>query len=1256
MRIVIDLQGAQTESRFRGIGRYSLSLAKAMAQNSGDHEIIIALNGLFPHTIEPIRAEFSGLLPQENIQVWHTPGPVLGERGYTGRAKAAELIREAFLESLQPDIIHIMNMFEGYLDNAVASINRFDSTTPVSVTLHDLIPLMNPETYLKPNPVYEEFYHRKIDYLRSASMVIAISESSRQEGMTHLELPGESIVNTSEAADNCFQPLSLSADQVQAIHEKFSLTGQFVLYCGGADERKNLPRLVRAYAMLDPELRKDRQLVLAGRMPDTKIHHLRVEAEAAGLQPEELVFTGYVTDHELVELYNLCKLYVFPSWHEGFGLPALEAMSCGAPVLAANNSSLPEVIGREDALFDPFSVNAIAAKMAETLSDEAFMEDLARHGTEQASKFSWQESARRVIAAFEQFHNERPPKQPVSLPAVKPRLAYVSPLPPLRTGIADYSAELLPELSRYYDIEVIVNQEEVAEPLIEDWLPTRTALWFTENADRFDRIIYHFGNSTFHLYMFELLERFPGVVVLHDFFLGGIQERREYYGLHPNVWVQELYHTFGYMTVQERFENQDAAALKYPSNLTILQQAQGVIVHSSFARQLVNQFYGQKLADSLAVIPHLRVPASPVDSTAARQSLGFDKKDFIICSFGHLGSIKMNQHLLDAWLNSGLAKDKRCQLVFVGENTSEVYCVQLLEKIEQSGLADRIRITGWADEETFHNYLAVADIGVQLRTQSRGETSGTVLDCMNYGLPTIVNAAGSMAELPPDAVWMMAEEFETSDLSKAIETIWKDKKRRKSLGNKARETIMAHHDPAPCAAQYAEAIEGFFARPLDGRAALINSLANLDGYHPDEPELVSLARTISDNFPVRAPQQRNLYIDVSIISQDDYKTGIQRVIRCLTLELFRNPPEGYRIEPVYLSDVGGRWHYRYAHKYTLELLNCKPDLLLEDEVLETFPGDILLGLDLAGEMVVQSAKQEVYQRIKNTGTSLYFVVYDLLPVLRPQGFPPGMDEGHDRWLRTIAQYDGALCISKSVADELQEWLTVNVRELERFKPFKIGWFHLGADVENSMPTNGLPAEAPNVLARLAEAPSFIMVGTVEPRKGHAQVLAGMEQLWADGIEANLVIVGKEGWMVEELVGKMHNHPEMGKSLFWLQGISDEYLQKLYAASTCLVLASEGEGFGLPLIEAAQHQLPIITRDLPVFREVAGEHALYFSTTEPSAFANTAKQWLKLFKNNRHPKSASMPWLTWEQSTRQLLDIIMKNQWQDRWMPAKPEST
>lgn len=181
-----------------------------------------------------------------------------------------------------------------------------------------------------------------------------------------------------------------------------------------------------------------------------------------------------------------------------------------------------------------------------------------------------------------------------------------------------------------------------------------------------------------------------------------------------------------------------------------------------------------------------------------------------------------------------------------------------------------------------------------------------------------------------------------------------------------------------------------------------------------------------------------------------------------------------------------------------------------------------------------------------------------------------------------------------------------------------------------------------ILHHLDQRPTFLCVSTIEPRKRQDQILDAIEQLWCQNTDINLVFVGQQGWKTELLAKRLRTHPKVGRRLFWLQGISDEYLEKVYAASSCLVAASLNEGFGLSLIEAAYHDLPIIARDIPIFREVAGNHAYYFHGESPSDLANAINAWLLLYKVRRHPESKGMPWLTWERSAEKLKLALIQN--------------
>jgi glycosyltransferase involved in cell wall biosynthesis len=1208
-----------------------------MARRAGAHELLIGLNGRFPEAAEDIKVAFAGLVDPAHIKAWlptAQPGSVAKT---SGDVIADEKLYEAFIASLKPDTVHVSSLFEGLGDASVTSIGRFAKTS-TSVTLYDLIPLIYPHPYLD-NPSVREWYMRKVEAMKRASLWLAISESSRQEGITHLGLDPDACVNVSTAAGDHFTKVDVPRERNEQLRSQYRLYKPFVMYTGGIDHRKNIEGLIRAFGMLPPAMRSAHQLAIVCSARQEDRAALLDLARRQGLTDDDVAVTGFVPEQDLVDLYNLCALFVFPSWHEGFGLPALEAMLCGAPVIGANTSSLPEVIGWSDALFDPRDDAAIAAKMAQALSDASFRNALIEHGEQQAKKFSWDESARRAIAALEEMHESKADFAKTanhSNSKSRPRLAYVSPLPPERSGIAAYSAELLPALAEFYDIELITDLPSVDRREMPTAFPIRSVASFRDFATNFDRVLYHFGNSEFHQHMFGLLQDIPGVVVLHDFYLSGVQAHREIAGGEAFAWTRALYESHGYGAVADRQNARDSGdvVFKYPCNFDVLRHANGVIVHSPYSIQLANEWFGSQLASKWALIPHLRVAPGSIEIARARSraELGLAPEEFLVCAFGLLGPTKMNDRLLDAWKTSSLAADPNCRLVFVGENNKEPYGQRLAQAIASAAGA-KISITGWADSETFQRYLSAADAAVQLRTLSRGETSGTVLDAMSRGIPTVVNANGSMAFLPKDAVMMLNDGFSDAELVEALEKLRHSPGIAKTLGENARRQIETAHAPASCARAYFEAIEAFAVEAEKGRPGLIRSIATDSTL--TESSLVESARSIARALPLPAPK-RQLFVDVSELVQKDWQSGIQRLVKSLLRALFESPPEGYRIEPVYA--LKGLRGYSYARKFSLQFLGCSSKSL-QDAPIDAREGDVFVGLDLQPHLVPEQTS--FFQELRQIGVKVNFVVYDLLPILLEHRFLQGAREVHERWLTAVAKSDGVLAISKAVAAEFTAWLSAHSPE-QLAAGLEVRTFRLGADISSSsLPADMPVTEQPPPLASIAtSSPSFLMVGTIEPRKGHEQALGAFEQLWREGHQANLVIVGKKGWMVDALVTRLKQHPQRDKQLFWLDSLSDAHLEQLYSTCDCLLLASEGEGFGLPLIEAAMHELPIVVRDLPVFREVAADHAFYFDGVTSEDLAAALIQWLALFRQDRHPRSETMSYLTWQQSAEEFKSALL----------------
>lgn len=402
MRLLIDLQGAQTESRFRGIGRYSMSLAQAMARNAGSNDVWVAVNGTLADGISEIREGFDGLISQDRIRVFESlPDVGWPDPANAWRRGAAERIRESFLAGLQPDVIHVSSLFEGSQDAAVTSIGRHVHNVPTAVTLYDLIPLLNQDKYLTSDWT-RQWYMDKVRSLERSTLLLSISEYARSEALQALSIDPARVINMSSAISPHFKPQSIGVTERDLLRSRFGIRSAYVMYSGAMESRKNADGLLQAFAMLDEKIRASTQLVIAGKVAPHDMERFVALAGNLRVTPQ-VIFTGYISDQELILLYSAAAVYVFPSLHEGFGLPALEAMACGAPTIGSATTSVPEVIGRQDALFDPTNPEAIAASIKRVLCDEEFSASLREHAPRQAARFSWDASAQTALTAFERI-------------------------------------------------------------------------------------------------------------------------------------------------------------------------------------------------------------------------------------------------------------------------------------------------------------------------------------------------------------------------------------------------------------------------------------------------------------------------------------------------------------------------------------------------------------------------------------------------------------------------------------------------------------------------------------------------------------------------------------------------------------------------------------------------------------------------------------------------------------------------------------
>ncbi len=1075
MRLVIDLQPLQSDSQHRGIGRYVMALVRAILRQGNEHEIFLILNRALPDSLERIQKEFKDLVPKNRIisfsalpKTWET------RPDDCWRLYVSEKIREYFIEQLQPDIILITSLFEGVADDSVVSIKSCYQQSKTAVIIYDFIPYLFPESYL-PTTDSKARYLRKFNSLPKADLFLAISEHTRKDVISNLLVSPQQVFNISAAVDINFCSAALSTEDKAALLLEYGIIKPFVLYVpGGPDVRKNFNRLLEGYASLSTQLRQNHQLVIVSKMTPIDTANLVKQAtQVYGLRPNELILTGYVSDEALISLYALCKVFVFPSLYEGFGLPVLEAMTCGAAVIGSDSSSIPEVIGLSDALFNPESSVEISRLLTRALEDDSFLTFLKVHSHNQIQKFSWDKSARLALETLEKLFREKTLYQRQNFKdSCKYRLAWV--LPNTISQFRDVCPEsrIIECLQNFYEVTLICDFAYDLDLSYE----IKSFDWFIKNISVFDRIVYLIGNAPEFQDVVELLEAAPGIVILKDFFLGKLFYELSLKRNDLSSFYSQVYLSSGYVGLRD-FQEKEMAEFfaKYPLNLNLFQNALGVISMASMQAFDLYKWFGEDLDRIHAVLPPLT--ANPQDSP------------------------------LEDYLSNQ-------------------------DDIEDLSAGDRDKALG-------QNYFT------------------------------------------------------------AIEKFYR-------------------YSPSILYSQLLECLKTIDTQPFE----------------PTKEDLKQAAIAIAENtLSLRRPQ---IFVDISELVHRDAKSGIQRVVRSILMQLLTQPPEGYRVEPVYFSGS----QYYYARNFTHQFLSV--NTALSDSPIDMKSGDIFLGLDLIAHLIDDACPS--LQKMRHLGVFVYFVVYDILPIQHPEWWPQGVSQKFQGWAKKLVEYaDGLACISEAVVSDLHHWFSQTLATSAQPVPsIPIQAFHLGGDLESSVPSQGLPEGADIFLQSIEKSNTFLMVGTIEPRKGHPLVLSAFEHLWKQNHDFSLIIVGKAGWLMDEFVDELTQHPQFNTHLFWLQGISDEYLDKIYAKSTALIAASEGEGFGLPLIEAAKHHLPIIARDIPVFREVAGEHAYYFQGHSSEELAESIQMWLSLKKSGNIPDSTQISWITWAESCQQLMDIVLKN--------------
>jgi glycosyltransferase involved in cell wall biosynthesis len=406
-----------------------------------------------------------------------------------------------------------------------------------------------------------------------------------------------------------------------------------------------------------------------------------------------------------------------------------------------------------------------------------------------------------------------------------------------------------------------------------------------------------------------------------------------------------------------------------------------------------------------------------------------------------------------------------------------------------------------------------------------------------------------------------------------------------------------------------------------------------------------------------------LYVEVTHTEGSDMNTGIPRVVRNILKNLLEiGPSRGISVLPIifqrgslvvvspervlknkatgqdHANNLWGRWN-RFACKglvrfrRLLELFGVR---LLVARLVESEPRErhVLLLLDASWGYDIWPE----IEALKARGLLVVSVIYDLIPITHSHTVVEPLVRAFEPWLLAQMRFcDSVVCISRSIASAIQAYFQQGMVSLGIARTIPVSSFCLGSDLDFA--DGRIVVQRKLLRLKSAASPIFLMVGTIEPRKNHRDVFNAFKKLWAQGVDARLVIVGARDWMSEDLLWEIARHPETEKRLFLIRDASDADLHWLYVNANALVMASEVEGFGLPIAEAGRLGLQVICSDIPVFSEFAGTGTEFFRVGDVDDLARVIAARVAL---PSAPVEGRGGWITWRESAQQLLGSIERS--------------
>ena len=1051
-----------------------------------------------------------------------------------------------------------------------------------ATVVYDFIPLEFPDRYLESRPALYR-YTAASAWLPAYEAFFPISQHAADELARRHRIDASRIDVTGVALRDAFARRLGGG----AARRPDAAADVSILFIGGPDERKNLDAAVAAFAALRAAGRTTLQLAIAGGYPQD--WRQRVRARCGGAAGG-LVFLDRLSDDELADWHVHARATVIASRAEGFSLPIIECIASGGLAVASDIPVHRELLADPGVRFHPQDADRLATILGAVLDSPTERSRLAAAERPVAGRFTaravgdrfWEAFARRFLPAG------------VDRPVPRPRrrsIAFVTPFPPDRTGVADYSLRCVEALARHVDVDVYTDQAEpVSTAAVRAFHPITAAAWLRPDYDATIAVV---GNSSFHTRIIELHRHYGGPCIVHDNRLAELM-----------AWWKGAEHL---RTLAERTLGRDVRPdevggwLADPGGLPtlfydeILAAARPLLVHSRGIQEHVARLY-HVAADYLPFCVYRRFTRADISAEArqtARRSLGVADDEAMIVTLGIVDAVKSPVVCVDA-VAALVHRGIPARLHFVGECSADTR-IALERRATEAGIGGRLAFTsGWLDEAGYRSHVVAADAGVQLRSHFFGGLSGALMDCVASGLPTVANEDLAGAIEAPTYIARVPDRPSSAAVAEALAACLAhggDRARHEA----AREAFAADH--------------GFdaYARSLLD--------AVLDRPRSSSTEVATPRRQPLPAVPEALPR---VFVDASYTGSMPAHSGVARVVtrtwESIAAVAGRRGWEAHRIAArngrfVAVDAAGGPVRF------------SRGDILILPDAYWVFP-DVWPAVE----------------RARVAGATALPVVYDLIPLKHPEIYGVEGARLLRRYLDAVMRHaDLVATISTAVAGELHAE-THNDRFL-RNGPAILPW-RLGCDLPAA---NGRVRDGVARLFRdrLPES-AYLVLGAIEPRKNHLFILETFRRLWADPATAHvrLAIMGRPGHASAGILRAIRSDQRFGDRLVLLDDCDDAEVDHAYRHARGLVFASIAEGFGLPIAEALHHGQAVFASDLPIHREVGGDDCSYFPLGTVDALTSALRAHEAAHAGRSIPTRQVRQPQSWDEAAMALLDAVI----------------